>query len=99
MSSQIRYMMPIRRASACLLPSASVAKIRRRKSRTEARSCAECTSAAQSKARPSLCSETPPSRQEREIPIEPVPGYWFCSHRDSFRAPGFACGLQVVCGW
>ena len=97
-SFQIRYMIPIRRASASGLPSASVAKICAKKSATNARSRAECTLTAQSKARPSLCSETPPSLQEREMPSEPLPGYCFCSHTDSFERARLGVRLQLVCG-
>ena len=94
----MRYMIPIRRASASGLPSASVAKIFAKKSATNARSRAELTLTAQSKARPSLCSETPPSLQEREMPSEPLPGYCCCSHTDSLSVPGLAFGEQLVCG-
>ena len=32
------------------------------------------------------------------MPSEPLPGYCFCSHVDSFSVPGLAFGEQLVCG-
>ena len=98
-SFQIRYMIPIRRASACVLPSASVAKtLREEVGDVRPGRAPSSRLTAQSNARPSLCSETPPSLQEREMPSEPLPGYCFCSHADSLVVPGLAFGLQLVCG-
>ena len=66
-SFQMMYMIPIRRAGACSLPRASVANAASRNSWAIRRSLPLLASSIQSNARPSLCSETPPDRQLREI--------------------------------
>src|SRR6478735_3978525 len=60
-SSQMRYMIPIRRAHASVLPRASFSKIRWKKSLAARRSCLLVASSDQSKACPVWCSEVGPS--------------------------------------
>ena len=66
-SLQITYMTPIRRASSAGSPVGPVAKIVFRNRVALARSAAFAAFSDQSKARPSLCSETDPPLQDPEI--------------------------------
>ena len=87
-SFQMRYMIPIRRASASSLPSASGAVSRARSSRTVARSALEPAFIVQSMARPSLCSEAPPERHARTDVCALPPSKRRSSQRASSSVPG-----------
>lgn len=87
------YMIPIRRAIACVLPSASVAKTVFRKLRALARSAFFAASSVQSRAPPSLCSETLPAQLHNGSGTS-VPAYVPSSQAASARVPGLAFGWQ-----
>ena len=90
------YMIPIRRASAWVLPSSSVAKIALRKALAILRSAGLVAFSVQSMARPSLCSDAPPP-QDRPVAPPPPPSSAF-SHSASTTVPTRGLGWQVVCG-
>ena len=96
-SFQITYMIPIRRASAWVLPSASVAKMSLSIALATWRSAFEVASSVQSIARPSLCSDAPPPQARPVAP--PPPPYVATRYSPSRTVPLRGLGWQVACAW
>jgi len=96
---QMTYWMPSRRATACRLPYLSLAKSHFVRSATLARPLAEYADTPQSQARPSLCSDRPPTLQARTMPRLRVPLYAARTRLEKSATPGLALGEQLVWGW
>src|SRR3954465_15204678 len=92
---QMTYWMPRRRAIAYLLPYLSVAISHFTNLATRARPAADRPLTPQSNARPSLCSDWPPTLQARTMPRLRVAGNALSSRRLRSTTPGFAVGEQV----
>ena len=97
--SQITYMIPSRRIMAKAFPCVSGARSQVRKRSAMAFSAGLSTLTPQSKARPSLCSDTPSGvSQDWPIPRSREPGKEWRSRLRRPTAPGLGVGSQMVWG-